>query len=388
LPTSEFLVPSDYLEPVLVTPDEAATKVRRSVVSLSSLLAGQITRDEIELAFSSQGCGAVIVQLDQRRSDLYDRFYRLQWQLGTRAFSSITEANSAAVHFAALDAPVRRLLHECAFAVGRARIGLTGATSAMPAKLAESIVAGTCPLAAAVGRPLAANRHEFHPCVDWLIEQQTAGRLRKDENPDFDVVAVVNEQEGPRQILGRARADETQLLALYQEWLDATPDERCGHGDKYNGNVYYGAFRGHTHLDCGSLMTVLFGPGELRDRTGRAADSTTDPRAIGGTLMVVPPGQDGFTPLPYRLPCGSPYVVVFFGEVPEYASPAIWPMLLLHRERVDGDGEKVGGSRRMAVNTAALGWKATIHGVRRIEDSRFSRGQTVVKSHLSGSDLV
>jgi len=103
-----------------------------------------------------------------------------------------------------------------------------------------------------VGRPLAANRQEFHPCVDWLIEQEKAGRLQRDENPALEVVAFVNGETGAERILGRAQADEAQLLALYREWRSAGPEERRGHGNKYNGNVYYGAFRGHTHLDCGA----------------------------------------------------------------------------------------------------------------------------------------
>ena len=87
--TSEGPVLSDQLPPVLVTADEATRKVSQSTVSLFALLAGRVARDEIELAFSRQGCGAVLVQLDQRNCDIYETFYRLQSQLGYRAFGTV-----------------------------------------------------------------------------------------------------------------------------------------------------------------------------------------------------------------------------------------------------------------------------------------------------------
>ncbi|HVQ85439.1 MAG TPA: hypothetical protein VMS84_11950 [Mycobacterium sp.] len=54
---------------------------------------------------------------------------------------------------------------------------------------------------------------------------------------------------------------------------------------------------------------------------------------------------------------GSPYVVGFFEDYDE-------------------------------LNTTALGWAATVHGVRRIEDTGFSRGQAVVHVHMTEGDLV
>ena len=89
-------MPSDHLRPALVTADDAALKVRRSTVFLSDLLAGRVARKTIELAFSRHGCGAVLVRLDERGSDAYETFYRLQWQLGTRAFGNDPAVEGAA----------------------------------------------------------------------------------------------------------------------------------------------------------------------------------------------------------------------------------------------------------------------------------------------------
>ncbi len=226
------------------------------------------------------------------------------------------------------------------------------------------------PLSGAIGRPLAANRQEFHPSVEWLLEQEEAECLRKDENPSYAIVARFGGHTGSG-IVGRAQADEVRLLALYREWKSASPEERRGHGSKHNGDVYYGAFRGRTHVDSGTTMTVLFGPGELRDRRGFPVARTTKSRELGGTLMVASPGEETFTSLPYRLPCGSPYVVVFFEDYDE-----------LRPTRPTPTGEE------FAINTNALGWAATVHGVRRIEDTGFSRGQAVVHVLITEGDLV
>ena len=388
--TSEGPVLSDQLPPVLVTADEATRKVSQSTVSLFALLAGRVARDEIELAFSRQGCGAVLVQLDQRNCDIYETFYRLQSQLGYRAFGTVATAKSAAASFAAFDLPVRQLLCECALAVARARTGLARPTSVSPVELTKFLLSGAHPLKSAVGRPLAADRQEFHPCVDWLIEQEKAGRLRRDENPALRVITVVNEAGRIRRISGRVQADEAQLLALYREWRAAGPDERCGHGNKCNGNVYYGAYRGRTHLDIGSTTTVLFGPGDLRDRAGCAANCATNSFDLGGTLMVAAPSEERFVPLPYRLPCGLPYVVVFFEKVPELPTPRPFSTPLVEVAE-DGVGIKAGthpeDGRPVGINTNALGWAATVHGVRRIENPGFSRGQTVMHVLLTDSDL-
>ena len=383
-------MPSDHLRPALVTADDAALKVRRSTVFLSDLLAGRVARKTIELAFSRHGCGAVLVRLDERGSDAYETFYRLQWQLGTRAFGNDHAVEGAAGRFDAFDSPVRRLLCECALAVARARIGVTRPTSVSLVELTKLLRTGARSLSVAVGRPLAANRKEFHPSVHWLIEQEKTGGLRKDEDPAIDVVAVVNDRGRPSQIFGRVRADEAQLLALYREWAAASPEERCGHGGKHNGNVYYGAYRGHTHLDSGSTMTVLYGPGELRDRAGSAPDVAVNSADLGGTLIVAAPGEDRFTPLPYRLPCGSPFVVVFFEQVRETPMSSLGPTP--PGEMPDNGGFNRGQVCSMdrgptGINTNAMGWAATVHGVRRIENPAVSRGQTVMHMLLTHSDL-
>jgi hypothetical protein len=108
-------------------------------------------------------------------------------------------------------------------------------------------------------------------------------------------------------------------------------------------------------------MTVLFGPGDVRDRDGFPVPGTAKSRELGGTLMVASPGEEALTSLPYRLACGSPYVVVFFER---------------HHERWLTSPTPTG--QDSAINTSALGWAATVHGVRRIEDTSFSRGQAVV----------
>ena len=46
---------------------------------------GWVRAEQIERAFSSEGCGAILIKLDGPESALYDRFYRLQWQLGWAA---------------------------------------------------------------------------------------------------------------------------------------------------------------------------------------------------------------------------------------------------------------------------------------------------------------
>ncbi len=356
---------ADHSAPVLVSDDEAARNVRTSTIPLSSLVLGKTAPDEVERAFSRRGCGAVLVRLDELNSDLYDTFYRLQWQLYSRAFDGAADAEDAAARFEALDLRVRLLMCQCAIGVARARMGLAGGTSLSLENLAKL---APSPLSAAVGRPLIANRQEFHASVDWLIEQAKAGRLQREEHPDITVVADLSSNEGRTAILGRVQADEAQLLALYDEWKSAGPEEQRGHGDKCNGNVYYGAFRGRTHVDGGSTMTVLLGPGEVRDGRGRPADGGTNCRQYGGTLIVKTPAEEKFTALPYRLSCGSPYVVVFFNET-------------------DGVFEK-SGARAIGIDTNALGWRATVHGVSRIEDTRFSRGQAVVLLRLTHADLA
>jgi hypothetical protein len=379
---------ADQLRPVLVTDDEMMRKVDNSTISLAGLLKGQVRPDQIERAFSSQGCGAVLIELDEYYSAIYERFYRLQWQLGHLLFENDADAKEAAdADFAALDMPVRQLLCQCGVGVVRARRGLTSPTPLTSADMGR-LLRTNAALSAAIGRPLAANRKEFHPSVDWLLKQEEKGCLQKDENPSYDVVAHIADDTGSR-IIGRSQADETRLLALYREWKFASPDEQRGHGNKLNGDVYYGAFRGRTHVDCGSTMSVLFGAGDLRDRDGFPVDGTTKSQELGGTLMVASPGEKKFTSLPYRLPCGSPYVVVFFEEFDQPARPT--PPASIGEEAENSGSQKATVARRhcrqAAINTNALGWAATVHGVRRIEGTGFSRGQTIVHVHMTEEDL-
>lgn len=376
---------TDYLLPALVADDEMMHKVELSTVSLTSLVEGQVRDEQIERAFSPQGCGAVLIKLDGYYTAMYEEYYRLQWQLGTRAFDDIGDKETAAANFAALDMPVQQLLCRCGVGVARTRKGLTSPTP--PVDVKTYLRTNGAPLSAAIGRPLAANRNEFHPSVAWLLEQEAAGCLQKDENPSYAVVAFSGDH-AELKIMGRSQADETRLLALYREWESASREERCSHGNKYNGDVYYGAFRGHTHLDRGGTMTVLFGVGDLRDRNGFPVDGTTKSRELGGTLMVASPGEDNFTSLPYRLPCGSPFVVVFFERFDKRRPPI--PPGLIEEAESRGSPSSSPARRRhrrqVAVNTDAIGWAATVHGVRRIEDTGFSRGQTVVHVIMTEDD--
>lgn len=386
-PTANLLV--DYLPPALLADGQMMRKVDHSIISLDSLLKGEVRPDQIERALSFEGCGAVLIKLDEYYSAMYERFYRLQWQLGHRVFDNGTnDKETAAAAFAPLDTPVRELLCRCGVAVARTRKGLTSPMVWRPSMDVKRFLGpNAATLSVAIGRPLAANRKEFHPSVDWLLEQEEKGCLQKDENPSYDVVAHSAGDTGSR-IMGRSQADETRLLALYREWKLASPGEQQGHGNKLNGDVYYGAFRGRTHVDCGSTMSVLFGAGALRDRDGFPVDGTTKSQELGGTLMVASPGEKKFTSLPYRLPCGSPYVVVFFEE---FDQPRPTPSASIGEEAENRGNQKATGARQprrqAAIDTNALGWAATVHGVRRIEDTSFSRGQTIVHVHMTEEDL-
>jgi len=378
----------DYLPPEFLADGESTRKVEQSTISLTSLVEGRVGPDEIERAFSSQGCGAVLVKLDASRGAMYETFYRLQWQLSTRVFDNdFRSKETAAASFAALGMPVRQLLVQCGVSVARVRKGVISSVSSPQLHVKKSLLG--LPLSAALGRPLALNRHEFHPSVQWLLEQEEKGSLRKDESPLYAVVADFGHHAGSK-IVGRVQADEARLLALYREWKSSSPDEQCGHGNKYNGDVYYGAFRGRTHIDSGSTMTVLLGGGDLRDRDGLAIHGNMKSREFGGTLMVASPGEEKFVPLPYRLPCGSPYVVVFFEK---FDQPL--PSTISTSIAGESDGtanQKTAAARQLrsqaAINTDALGWAATVHGVSRIENERFSRGQTVMHVVMTDDDFA
>jgi hypothetical protein len=379
----------DHSAPVLLSEDEAAAKVANSTIPLPDLVLGNIAADAIELAFSPLGCGAVLVRLDEVNCDLYNTFYRLQWQLCSRASDCNAKASDAAADFAALDLRVRLLLCQCAVSITRARLGLAGATSLTLNYLNHL---APSPLNAALGRPLFANRHEFHPSVDWLLERASSGQLQREEHPEVEVIADTSDNESRIEILGRVRADEAQLLELYQEWKSADPAERRSHGNKYNGNIYYGAFRGRTHLDGGSTMTILLGPGEVRDSLGWPAWDGSDSCKYGGNLIVKALTEEKFTGLPYRLRCGSPYVVAFFNETDGVFPRPRSGTSYAGRGGANGAASKVGAGaehqRAVGIDTIALGWSPTVHGVRRIEDTRFSRGQTVVSLRLTYADLA
>ncbi len=378
----------DYLSPELVDDGEALRKVEQSTISLTRLVEGRVRPDQIARAFSPLGCGAALIKLDAIGATLYEDFYRLQWQLCTRALENdATLKETAIANFAALDRPVRQLLLCCGLGVARTRKA-RGSPVALPQLELEKFCLGA-PLSATLGRPLAADRQEFHPSVEWLIEQDETGSLGRDETPSYAVVADLGDHAGGK-IMGRTQADETRLLALYREWKDSTPEERCGHGHKYNGDVYYGAFRGHTHIDGGATMTVLFGAGDLRDRDGFAVDGTVSSRELGGTLMVASPGEEQMVALPYRLPCGAPYVVVFFENFVKPSRPAALTPTV--RESDCSDEQKTAVARQLrrhaAVDTNSLGWASTVHGVRRIANEGFSRGQTVVHVIVTEDDLA
>jgi hypothetical protein len=375
----------DYLPPRLATDSESICKVEKSTISVTSLVEGRVRRDQIERAFSRQGCGAVLVKLDGSCGVMYERFYRLQWQLRSRVFDNDARRKKKAVEsFATLDMPVRQLLLRCGVGVARIRAGVTGPA---PSPGVEKFL--RAPLSPALGRPLALNRQEFHPSVEWLIEQEKKGCLRKEDTSSYAVVADFGDHAEVITI-GRVQADEARLLALYREWKHSSRKEQRGHGNKYNGDVYYGAFRGRTHIDSGSTTTVLFGAGDLRDRDGFAAKGNTKSRELGGTLMVASPGEKKFVALPYRLSCGSPYVVVFFEKF-DKPMPSTPQMSIVRKS--DGSGnQKVAVLRRLrgqaAIDTNALGWAATVHGVSRIENEGFSRGQTVVHVLMTEDDLA
>jgi hypothetical protein len=359
----------DELPPVLGTDAQMARKVDQSTVSLKGLVEGRVSRAKIECGFSPDGCGAVLVKLDERHSALYDRYYRLQWQLGSRTFKSEHDREAAAAALAALDFPVQQLLRRCGVAVARIRKGLGKNTMRSSVDSERLRRNSGAPLTSAIGRPLAANRQEFHPSVDRLFEHEQAGSLGREKNPSYEIVARSTQHPGSV-TMGRSQADEVRLLELYREWESASADERQSHGNKYNGDIYYGAFRGCTHLDAGGTMTVLLGPGELRDRRGIPVPNTTKSHTLGGTLMLASPGEEIFTSLPYRLPCGSPYVVVFFERYHEVQATS-----------------QMSAGAEPGINTNALGWAGTVHGVRRIENTAFSRGQVVVHVRVTENDL-
>ena len=376
---------NDHMPPELFADSEAKLKVSRSIISYNELTAGDVGQAQIENCFRQLGCGAALIKLEGRDADLYNRFYLAQWQLGTRLYSdSPARAASVDARFRAMDMPVRQLMLQCGVGVARGRA--SGCLTWRQPDLETFSL--TSPLSGSVGRPLAANRQEFHPSVEWLIERGGRGALQRDEDPIYAPVASYN-ATGSAKTIGRIAADEVRLLEIYREWSACGPMAKQGHGNKLNGDIYYGAFRGRTHIDSGGTMTVLLGPGELRDENGIAANETTISRDLGGNLIVAPLGEKHFVSLPYRLPCGSPYVVVFFeqycgtgrtGHPVNKAEP-----YSISSERAIADRQH---RRLTAIDTGALGWQPTIHGVRRISNESFSRGQAVIHVTITDHDLA
>jgi hypothetical protein len=338
--------------------NEASRRIDNSTVLMRDLISGSLSRNAIDIAFSGEGCGATLIALDDSWNDFYEEYYLTQWQLGHRVFESDSAKRLLESRFVSLDLPLRLLLCRCGVAVVRTRSGIAGSFRLTENDLTK--FGCDLPLTYKVGRPLAANRTEFHPCVDWLIEQERSHTIQTDNDT---ALMVVGHDTNGSEIIGRSYADETRLLALYREWQDASPEDRGGHGNKYNGDVYYGAYRGRMHVDCGSTLTVLFGPGELRDRAGHAPDGTINPSKLGGTLEVATPGGQEATSLPPRLPSGSAYVVVFFEEANLSSADSL-------------------------LNAKDLGWAPTLHGVQRLFDTRFSRGQAVMHVRISSNIYI
>ena len=179
---------TDVFSPMLATDGEMQRKVEQSTVSLVDLVAGKVCAEQIERAFSCEGCGAVLIKLDEPHSAIYEEFYGLQWQLGTRAFDNDVDKETATAMFAALDLPVQLLLCRCGISVARTRKGLTNRMPPSPVDAKKLLRNHAARLTGAVGRPLAGNRQEFHPSVEWLLEQEEAGSLWNDDNPSYGIV--------------------------------------------------------------------------------------------------------------------------------------------------------------------------------------------------------
>jgi hypothetical protein len=346
---------ADCLAPRLLPPVEAARRVENSTVSLTDLLAGRIGTEVLEAAFSPQGSGALLIRLDPEQAAFHNLFYRRQWWVGThRSPTGGIVCPPLEAAFGQLDGPLMRLLACCGLATVQARAGRPTRHSLRDFDPRSLLPHAEEFLHRSVGRPLFANRQEFHPSVDWLLQQEAAGQLTADPDPELAVVAFAG-PGGQSAVIGRQQADETRLLSLYRQWCAVSPEEQEGHGNQLNGDIYYSAYRGRIHLDQGQTITVLFGPGELRDAQGYPPTGPDAATAIGGSLMVAPPSGGGLTPLPARLPDGSPYVVVFFEDPP-------------HRRGVPSPHP-------------SGPWRGSPHGVQRICSRSHSRGQVVL--HLT-----
>jgi hypothetical protein len=339
--------------------DVALSKIRNSIIELESLIKGSVEPSKIERAFSSDGCGAVLIRLDEYWSNLYERFYKLQWISGHRNWESIHHRRDVVCELAELELPIRRLMCHCGVGVARHRAGTIGAIRISDEQLSEFGCNDS--LDDTVGRPLAANRMEFHPSADWLVERESRSELREIAIPK--PIAVGRGRDG-QEIYGAPYADERTLLQLYREWCAASPEAKLGHGDKLNGNVYYGAFRGRQHIDIGRNVTVLFGAGEVLDHQGQPSDPAIYPCPRGGKLMVATPGDETLSILPSRLD-GRAYVAVFF----ELVGP----------DRAD---------RFEMICCKQLGWKPTSHCVQRVDDTNCSRGQVVMHVKLSEENVL
>lgn len=349
----------EEMQPDVLEDNIALRRVLNSTVLLSDLLARKVLASSIESCFATnQGCGAVLVALDDEKArDLYSSFYELQWQCGNRVFKSMAARDKARSELAQLAASVKKLLTSCGLEVSRARCGKG---KKCDLKVGPLISHQARQLASRIGRPLVSNRYEFHPSVDFLLKQELLGALQSEGNIKEGIVSVKSRGGETCVTQGPRYADEVRLLSNYREWHRSKPDIKSSHGFKYNGDVYYGAYRGTMHFDVGSTCTTLFGPGEVRDGKNKPAVNECL-KKVGGTLLVAAPGETKFTPLPYRLRSNLPYIVVFFEKF-------------------------VGGDKNM-LNIEALGWKPTCHGVQRVRDTSFSRGQVVVHVKVHSKTL-
>ena len=58
----------DGQPPCMLADDVMARKVEKSTISYAALKLGQVSSDQIERAFSSDGCGAVLIRLEGKAS--------------------------------------------------------------------------------------------------------------------------------------------------------------------------------------------------------------------------------------------------------------------------------------------------------------------------------
>lgn len=304
-----------------VTDRSRRDKLADSTVAYSRLIVGEVGRGEIDRAFGEHGCGALLVALDTKPlQDIYSQFYSQDWSIR----NGWSEPD---LSYKDVEEKVVMLLCECAILSARARAGVR---NPLPSNLSRDIAAAvTCScdlsLKSTIGRPLYSSRKEFHLSVNTLLEKEKTGSLMQhQEGTDYSktVRTLSRMVDGKRQDFIRScEPDEVRLLEIYREWQSSDEERKAGFGDKDNGDIYYGAYRGRWHKDKGGSMTVLLGPGEILDANGQPVLAP-----VGGVLEVLSPDapnpetNPGRVALPVRLgdsedECSSksmPYVVLFF----------------------------------------------------------------------------